>query len=83
MCGIIIVVLIVLIVCTIQEKLSTVSPGRSDTIIDVPMDSFKDIKGNNIKGAGLTRLTTPGMRSCPQLLMPHSQETSLLQPGNP
>ena len=86
MCGIIIVVLLILIVCTVHGKLSMALPAhprRPAVIMVMPVASFKDLKGKKIKGKGLTRLTTPGMKACPQLLAPHSQETSLLRPDEP
>lgn len=85
MCGIIIVVLLILIVCTIHGKLSMRIPAlrRPPTMVLVmPMGSFKDLSGKKIKGKGLTPVTTPGRRACSQLMVPHSQETSLLRPGD-
>jgi hypothetical protein len=82
MCGIIIVVLLILISCTIHVKLSMGTPVLHTPPPIVPMDSFKDLSGKKIKGAGLTPVTTPGRRSCAQLMVPHSQETSLLRPDD-
>jgi hypothetical protein len=85
MCGIIIVVLLILIVCTIYGKLymGILSLRRLPPMVPVmPMGSFKDLSGKKIKGGGLTPVTTPGRRSCTQLMVPHSQETSLLRPGD-
>lgn len=86
MCGIIIVVLLILIVCTIHGKLSMGIPALRTPppiLMVMPMASFKDLSGKKIKGKGLTPMTTPGRRACAQLMVPHSQETSLLRPGDP
>jgi hypothetical protein len=77
-CGIIIVVLLILIMCIVRAKLVTIHTIE----MVMPMDSFTDIKGGKIKGAGLTRSTTPARKSCPQLMVPQSQETSLLRPND-
>lgn len=85
MCGILIVVLLILIVFTIHRKLSMKIPALcklQPMMLVMPMGSFKDLSGKQIKGKGLTPLTTPGRRVCAQLIVPHSQETSSLRPGD-
>ena len=67
MCGIIIVVLLILIVCTIHGKLSMGIPALRRPpamVLVMPMGSFKDLSGKKIKGKGLTPMTTPGRRAC-------------------
>jgi hypothetical protein len=83
MCGIIIVVILILIFYTIHKKLSMKIPAlhRPPPMV-MPLESFKDLSGKKIKGSGLTPMTTPGRRACAQLMVPHSQETSLLSPGD-
>lgn len=85
MCGIIIVILLILIVCTIRAKLSMIihELHRQPPVLVMPMGSFKDLTGKKIKGKGLTPLTTPGRRSCAQLMVPNSQETSSIRPDDP
>ena len=85
MCGIIIAVLLILIVYTIHRKLSIgilASRIHQPIVLVMPTGSFKDLSGKRIKGRGLTPATTPGRRACAQLMVHHSQETSLLNPGD-
>ena len=78
MYGSIIIILVVMIICTIHGKLAMslrYPPRYHPALIVIPMNSTSDIKR-----AGMARLAKPGMKACPQLLVPQTQETSLLQP---
>ena len=70
MCIAIIIVLMLLIVCTTRRKLSMVRHNRIRPIITI-----------YDKGS-MTPLTTPGRRSCAQLIIPNSQETTILRPND-
>jgi hypothetical protein len=73
--GIIITLLLILIVCTIHTR------SQRGHIQCLKL-SFNDISGVDIKGRGLTPLTTPSRKPCAQLFVAQSQETSLLRPDD-
>jgi hypothetical protein len=79
--SIIIVLLLIIMVCAIRVKLLE-CPKSPIIIPNVIKESFEDIEGVKIKGSGLTPTTTPARRSCAQLMVSNSQETSLLRPGD-
>jgi hypothetical protein len=47
---------------------------------EIIAEAYVDVKGNKIKGSGLTPSTTPKRRSCIQLMLKNTQETKLLKP---
>lgn len=80
MSEIVIVLLVILIVLFYRIHML---PKRycAPPIVIMPMGSFKDLKGKEINGTGLTPLTTPRMKPCPQLLLSEqSQEVQVLEP---
>lgn len=73
MCTIIaiLIVIVLIIICRMPPHIKE----EKTSLIAMPTDSFTDIKGSKIRGAGLTPLTTPARKACLQLSLPNSQET--------
>jgi hypothetical protein len=75
MCDISLLLLICIIVC-LHCKINANPSVMALHTTSMPKDSFYDLSGKKIQGAGLTPLTTPTRRPCQQLIMGNCQETS-------
>jgi hypothetical protein len=68
--------LVIIIMILFYHKLQINKSRNQIIIVRAIHTDLTDPAGKHIKGTGLTPLTTPAMRSCPQLKLAGTQECS-------